>query len=64
MALLVVDSSVHIIQRCQNILSEIENSKTVYGVVSYKVAANLFKEIKHDVMLLYGGLPGTMSIDL
>ena len=61
---LVVDSSVFIIERWQNILSETENIKNVYGAVAYKDASILFKEIKPNVVLLDGGLPGNMSIDL
>ena len=61
---LVVDSSVFIIERWQNILSETENIKTVYGAVAYKDASVLFKEIKPNVVLLDGGLPGSSSIDL
>ncbi len=61
---LVVDSSVFIIERWQNILSETENIKTVYGAVAYKDASVLFKEIKPNVVLLDGSLPGSSSIDL
>jgi DNA-binding NarL/FixJ family response regulator len=61
---LVVDSSVFIIERWQNILSETENIKNVYGAVAYNDASVLFKEIRPNVVLLDGGLPGTMSIDL
>ena len=61
---LVVDSSVFIIERWQNILSETENIKNVYGAVAYKDASALFKEIRPNVVLLDGGLPGSMSIDL
>ncbi len=61
---LVVDSSVFIIERWQNILSETQNIKTVYGAVAYKDASVLFKEIKPNVVLLDGGLPGSSSIDL
>ena len=61
---LVVDSSVLIIERWQIILAENENIESVYGAVSYKDASKLFKEISPDVVLLDGSLPGTMSIDL
>ena len=61
---LVVDSSVMIIERWQNILTETENIKTVYGAVSYKDASLLFKQKNPTVVLLDAGLPGTMSIDL
>ena len=64
MVVLVVDSSVFIIERWQHILSEAEYITAVYGAVSYKDAARLFKEIKPDVVLLDNGLPGNMSVDL
>ncbi len=61
---LVVDSSVMIIERWQNILTETKNIHSVYGAVAYKDASILFKEKKPNVVLLDGGLSGTMSIDL
>lgn len=61
---LVVDSSAMIIERWQNILTETKRIKTVYGAVSYKDASMLFKQKKPNVVLLDGGLSGTMSIDL
>jgi DNA-binding response OmpR family regulator len=64
MIVLVVDSSVHIIERLQQILSETDNIKAAYGAVSYKDATRFFKANKIDVVLLDGGLPGSMSVDL
>ena len=61
---LVVDSSVVIIERWQNILLETENVKSVYGAVAYADALLLFNKIKPNVVLLDGDLPGTASIDL
>ena len=61
---LVVDSSVLIIERWQNILSETEAIKAVYGAVGYNDASILFKEKKPNLVLLDGGLPGNRSIDL
>jgi DNA-binding NarL/FixJ family response regulator len=61
---LVVDSSVMIIERWQNILTETENIKTVYGAVAYKDASLLYKQKSPNVVLLDCGLPGTMSLDL
>lgn len=59
-----VDSSVFIIERWQQMLSEAENITAVYGAVSYNDAARLFKEIEPNVVLLDNGLPGNMSLDL
>jgi len=64
MTVLVVDSSVQIIERLQLILWETGNIKTAYGAVSFKDAAKFLRENKTDVVLLDGGLPGNMSIDL
>lgn len=64
MIVLVVDSSVIIIERWQNILSETENVKTVYGAVAYNDALTLFNQIKPNVVLLDGDLPGNTSMDL
>lgn len=64
MIILVIDSSAIIIERWQNILSETENVKSVYGAVAYKDAMKLFNEKKPDLVLLDGDLPGTTSIDL
>ncbi len=50
---LVVDSSVMIIERWQNILSETENIKTVYGAVAYKDASILFKENCIRILFLF-----------
>ena len=64
MIVLVVDSSVVIIERWQNILSETENIKSVYGAVAFTDALQLFNKIKPNVVLLDGDLPGNTSIDL
>jgi DNA-binding NarL/FixJ family response regulator len=64
LVVLVVDSSALIIERWQNILSETENIKIVYGAVAYNDASILYKEVKPNVVLLDGDLPGTMSMDL
>lgn len=64
MIALVVDSSVHIIERLQHILSETENIKAVYGAVSYKDAARLLKKIKVDLVLIDADLQGDSSINL
>jgi len=64
MIVLVVDSSVHIIERLQHILSETNKIKAVYGAVSFKDAARFFKENKTDLVLLDGNLPGSTSVDL
>src|SRR4051812_8629370 len=64
MMVLVVDSSVLIIERLQHILTEEENVSVVYGAVSYKDAMRIFKENETPVVLLDSDLPHTMSSDL
>jgi DNA-binding NtrC family response regulator len=64
MIALVVDSSVQIIERLQQILSETDKINTVYGAVSFKDATRFFKANKTDVVLLDGGVPGNMPVDL
>ncbi|MGF2412060.1 response regulator [Ferruginibacter sp.] len=64
MTVLVVDSSVQIIERLQHLLLETENIAVAYGAVSSKDAAMFFNKNKTDVVLLDGGLPGNMSVDL
>jgi DNA-binding NarL/FixJ family response regulator len=57
MVVLVVDRSVLIIERLQQMLSEAEYVTAVYGAVSYKDASRYFKETAPDVVLLDSGLP-------
>lgn len=64
MVILIVDSSIQIIERLEEILSEAENITAIHKAVSYQEAAKLFKEIKHDLVLLDSGLPGNGWIDL
>ena len=64
MTVLVVDSSVQIIERLQHMLTETESIKIAYGAVSFKDAERFFKENITDVVLLDGGLPGNISFDL
>jgi len=64
MKVLVVDSSVLIIERLQNMLSETGTIENVYGAVSYKDAAELFNKIDFSVVLLDDNLPANRSIEL
>ncbi|WP_462250031.1 response regulator [Ferruginibacter sp.] len=64
MVVLVVDSSVLIIERLQHILSEATKATAVYGAVSYKDALRFLKKIKIDVVLLDSSLPGNMVVNL
>lgn len=64
MEILIVDSSIQIIERLGELISEEENIKTIYRAVSYKAASELFNETKPDVVLLDIGLPQNKSVDL
>jgi DNA-binding NarL/FixJ family response regulator len=64
MIMLVVDSSVVIIEKWQRILSATKHIKTIYGAVAYNDAIMIFNSVKPDVILLDGDLPGNTSIEL
>jgi DNA-binding NarL/FixJ family response regulator len=64
MVILIVDSSVLIIERLQNLLSETENITAVYGAVSYKDGAKFFNDIQPNVVLLDIDLPENQSFML
>ena len=55
MEILIVDSSIQIIERLAEILSEAKNIKTIYRAVSYAQASALFNTSKPDVVLLDAG---------
>jgi len=62
--ILIVDSSLPIIERLEEILSETGNITTVHKAVSYKEAKKLFLENRHDAVLLDIDLPGNQSLKL
>lgn len=64
MKILIVDSSIQIIERLEEILSEAENITVIYRATSYEEAKKLFKENKHDVVLLDIKLPGNKALKL
>jgi DNA-binding NarL/FixJ family response regulator len=64
MKILIVDSSVHIIKRWMEMLSETENLLSIEKAISYHEAVKVFKENMHDVVLLDLGLPLSKSFDL
>ena len=64
MKILIVDSSVQMIQRLEEILSEAAIDLTIYSTVSYEAAAKLFKENIPDIALLNISLHGTESFTL
>ena len=64
MQVLIVDSSVQIIERLEEILAEEENINGIVSAVSYEEAIKLFNEKKPDVVLLDCSLPGNASLEL
>ena len=56
MRILIVDSSVLIIDRWQHDLNELDFVSLVYGAVSYKDGIRLFEQINPDVILLDSNL--------
>jgi DNA-binding NarL/FixJ family response regulator len=64
MKVLIVDSSIRIIERLEEILSEAENITAIHRAVSYEEATKLFKENKHDAVLLDIFLPRNESFKL
>jgi DNA-binding NarL/FixJ family response regulator len=64
MEILIVDSSLQIIERLKEMLSEAENIHSIHKAVSYEEARKLFKQNKPDVVLLDIRLPGNKSLKL
>lgn len=64
MRVLIVDSSVQIIKRLEEILSDTKKISTVCRSVSYEEAGELFKKIKQEVVIMDMGLHGNDAFDL
>ena len=64
MRVLVVDRSVQIIDGLVDILSDAKNITDIHSAVSHEDAKKLFKENKHDAVLLDIDLPGNESFKL
>lgn len=64
MRILIVDSSIQIIERLEEILSESAIVTEVFKSVSYEGAVTLFKQYQPDIVLLDIYLPGNDSISL
>jgi len=56
MRILIIDSSVLIIDRWQQLLNELDFVSIVYGAVSYKDGIRMYEEINPDVILLDSNL--------
>ncbi|MCW3119384.1 MAG: response regulator transcription factor [Chitinophagaceae bacterium] len=64
MLILIVDNSLQIIERLEEIILEAQNITAIHSAVSYEEAKKLYKENKHDMVLLDIGLPGNESLKL
>ena len=64
MKILIIDNSVQMIERLEEILSEAEISLTIYRALSYDAGAVLFKETIPDIVLLNISLHGNESFRL
>jgi DNA-binding response OmpR family regulator len=64
MQVLIVDSSLEIIERLQQMLSEIKSVGTVYGAVAFKDGVDFFRKINPSVVLVDSGLRGNESFEL
>jgi DNA-binding NarL/FixJ family response regulator len=64
MQVLIVDSSIRVIERLVGIISAAENITAIHRAVSYEEAKKLFKDNKYDTVLLDIDLPGNDSLKL
>ena len=64
MQILIVDRSIRVIDRLEEIVSEAENITAIHRAVCYEEAKKLFIENKHDAVLLDIDLPGNESLKL
>jgi chemotaxis response regulator CheB len=52
MQVLIVDGSVEIVERIQQILTELDSVTTVYGAVAYKDGIDFFNKINPAVVVI------------
>lgn len=64
MKVLIVDSSVEIIERLQQQLADIKNISSVYGAVAQKDGLEFFRKISPSVVLVDSGLRKNESFEL
>jgi DNA-binding NarL/FixJ family response regulator len=64
MLVLIVDSSIQIIDRLEDLLLDAENVTVIHKAVSYREAKKLFTEKRHDVVMLDINLPENGSYRL
>ena len=64
MKILIVDGSLPVIQRLEEMIPETARPLVIDKAVSFNDANRLFEKVKHDMVLLDLGLPGGQSFDL
>jgi DNA-binding NarL/FixJ family response regulator len=64
MRVLIVDYSIRIVERLEEMLSAMENITCIYTAVSYETASNLNQRIKPDIILLDICLPANNSFKI
>jgi DNA-binding NarL/FixJ family response regulator len=64
MQILIVDRSIRIIERLEEIISEADNITAIHRAISYEEAKKMFKENKYDAVLLDIDLPKNDSLEL
>src|SRR5882757_9368927 len=64
MLILIVDSSIEIIERLEELLSEAENITTIHKAASSEETKKLFEKNKYDMVLLDIDLPGNGSLKI
>jgi DNA-binding response OmpR family regulator len=64
MKVLIVDSSIDIIERLEELLQETTVAGTIYTAITYEEAIHLYITHQPDAVFLDDGLPGNESIQL
>jgi DNA-binding NarL/FixJ family response regulator len=64
MKILIIDNSLEMIGRLEEIISEVPVNSVVYGALSYDAALKSFKENMPEVVLLDISLPGNRAITI
>ena len=64
MLVLIIDHSIQIIDRLEELLSEAKHIRAIYKAVSYEEATSHYKKSKPDIVLLDTSLPANRSVDL
>jgi DNA-binding NarL/FixJ family response regulator len=64
MQVLIIDSSIQIIERLEQLLTEIDGISKCFGATNSTEGLNMFNEIKPDIILLDMNFPDNLSYNL